>query len=149
MAFDLQDLTSSYDLSADGVCMIGTVKLGGFKSGTLTFAADTIDNSTRDDQGWGASTAGNRTATLEVTYNKISDDECQKGIRSYALASDFQTQGVQIVYRSESGNTSTGSGFKGIFVLTNLSETQDKDGTAVEETATFASFGAITADNAT
>ena len=149
MAFTLVDLTNTYDLSSAGSLTIGTVALGGFKNGTLRFAGDSIDNSTRDDQGWAAMTSGNRSATLEITFNKITSDECQVGIRSYMLNADYQSKGVEIIYRSEDASTSAGSGFKGTFVLTDYSETQEKDGTAVECTATFSNFGAITADNAT
>lgn len=148
MAFTLSDLTSSYDISSEGTLFVGTEKLGGFKSGTLSFSADQVDNSTRDDQGWGKSAPGLRNATLEVTFNKLETDACQVGIRDYVINSAFETKGVQIVYRSESKTTAPGTGFKGTFVLTAYSEQQSYDGTAVECSATFASWGEITSDTA-
>lgn len=146
--FNLKDLTSSYDISSEGTLTIGGVKLGGFKSGTLTFTADQVDNSTRDDQGWGKAAPGARNATLEITFNKLKDDACQVGLRGYVVKADFQSKGVEIVYRSESNQTSEGTGFKGTFILTNYSEQQSYDGTAVECSATFASWGELKADNA-
>ena len=76
MAFTLKDLTTSYDISSEGTLHVGGELLGGFKSGTLTFSADQVDNSTRDDQGWGKSAPGLRNATLEVTFNKLETDAC-------------------------------------------------------------------------
>lgn len=149
MAFALTDLTNSYELSSEGTLNIGGEKLGGFKSGTLSFSADTIDNATRDDQGWTKPAPGNRSASLQVTWNKLEADACQVGIRGYIINGDFQTKGVAVMYRSESKATAPGDGFKGVFVLTNYEETQGMDGTAVECSATFASWGPIVADNAT
>ena len=149
-AFTLKDLTdNSYDLSCNGSLYIGTVKLGGFKSGTLSFSADTIDNATRDDQGWTKPAPGNRSASLQVTWNKLETDACQVGIRAYMINGDFQTKGVAVVYRSESKTTAPGDGFKGVFVLTNYEETQGMDGTAVECSMTFAAYGEIVSDTAT
>lgn len=146
MAFALTDLTSSYELSSEGTLTIGGELLGGFKSGSLNFSADTIDNSTRDDQGWTKPAPGNRSASLEVTWNKLETDACQVGIRGYILNADFQTKGVAVVYRSESKSTAPGDGFSGVFILSNYGETQGMDGTAVECTATFNSWGPIASD---
>lgn len=141
----LTDLTTSYDLGADGKLTIGGKVLGGFKSGNLSFSADTVDNSTRDDQGWQAACPGTRTATLEVTFNKIKTDDCQKGIRQWLLLDDYQTKGAVVKFVS---SDTAGGGFSGTFCLTGYTENQGYDGTAVECTATFNSFGAITADAA-
>ena len=149
MAFTTIDLSARYDLSKNGTLTVGTCLLGGFKSGSLTLEADTNDNSTRDDQGWTAEAPSSRSATLEVTYNKLATDEAQVGIRGLFLDPDYVTKGVQIVYRSENAQTSAGTGFKGTFCLTNYSESQEKGGEAVECTATFTGYGAIVADNAT
>lgn len=146
MAFALTDLTNSYELSSEGTLSIGGEVLGGFKSGSLSFSADTIDNATRDDQGWTKPAPGNRSASLEVTWNKLETDACQVGLRSYIVNSDFQTKGVAVVYRSESKTTAPGDGFKGLFIMTNYSENQGMDGTAVECSATFASWGPIVSD---
>ena len=146
MAFALTDLTNSYELSSEGTLSIGGEVLGGFKSGSLSFSADTIDNATRDDQGWTKPAPGNRSASLEVTWNKLETDACQVGLRSYIVNSDFQTKGVAVVYRSESKATAPGDGFKGLFIMTNYSENQGMDGTAVECSATFASWGPIVSD---
>lgn len=148
MAFTTIDLSARYDLSKNGTLTVGTCLLGGFKSGSLTLEADTNDNSTRDDQGWTAEAPSSRSATLEVTYNKLATDEAQVGIRGLFLDPDYVTKGVQIVYRSENAQTSAGTGFKGTFCLTNYSESQEKGGEAVECTATFTGYGAIVADNA-
>ena len=131
MAFTLTDLTQSYDLSSQGTLTIGNCLLGGFKSGTLSFSADTIDNATRDDQGWGKGAPGTRNATLEVTFNKLESNECQVGLRNYAVNADFQKKGVAVIYRSESKETAPGTGFSGTFVMTAYSEQQSFDGTAV------------------
>lgn len=147
MAFTLSDLTSSYDISSEGQLFIGGEKLGGFKSGSLSFSADQVDNSTRDDQGWAKSAPGNRSASLEVTFNKLETDACQVGLRGYLVNADFQSKGVAVVYRSESKGTSPGTGFSGIFVMTAYSENQGMDGTAVECSATFQSWGPLTPDN--
>lgn len=146
-AFTLKDLTdNSYDLSCNGSLYIGTVKLGGFKSCTLSFSADTVDNATRDDQGWAKQAPGNRSGSLEVTCNKMETDPCQVGLRAYIISGEYQEKGVEIVYRSEDESTAPGTGFKGTFVLTNYSETQGMDGTAVECSMTFAAYGEIVSD---
>lgn len=46
MAFTLSDITNSYVLGQDGEITIGGEKLGGYKSGSLSFSAETVDNST-------------------------------------------------------------------------------------------------------
>lgn len=148
MAFTTIDLSTRYDLSKNGTLTVGTCLLGGFKSGSLTIESDTNDNSTRDDQGWAAEAPSSRSASLEVTYNKLATDAAQVGIRGLILDNDYVTKGVQIVYRSENASTSAGTGFKGTFCLTNYSESQEKGGEAVECTATFTGYGAIVADNA-
>lgn len=151
MAFTPVSLTSKYDLSRNGIMTIGTVELEGFKSASISFSGDSIDNSTRDDGDWSVSFPGRRNATLSITCNKVVDgsDECQAGIRDLWLNDDFGTKAVQIVYRSENGSTSKGSGFKGTFILTGYSESQQYSGEAVEISLEFASFGTITADDAT
>lgn len=144
VAFTLTDITASYVLSRNGKLTIGTCDLGGFKSGSLNIESDSTDNSTRDDQGWTKTDAGKRTATLEVTYNLIATDACQQGIRALAAGSDFLSKGVAISYATAS---SGGSSFSGTFRLTSYSESQESDGEAVEATATFESYGAVTATN--
>lgn len=146
MSLVLTDLTSTYDLSCNGSLTIGGEELGGFKSGSLSFSADTVENSTRDDQGWKSNAPGNRSATLEVTFNKIANNACQIGLRKYVVDSDFLTSGVAIVYKSASA---AGGGFSGVFVLTAYSENQGMDGTAVECSATFMNYGEITSDATT
>lgn len=151
MAFTSTSLTNSYDLSRNGSMNIGSVALEGFKSGSISFSADTIDNTTRDDGDWQVSIPGRRNATLQITCNKVVDGsaECQKGIRDLWLASDFGNKGVAIIYRSEATATAPGTGFKGTFVLTGYSESQQYAGEAVEISMEFASYGAIVKDTAT
>lgn len=141
----LTDLTTQYDLGADGTLTIGGIELGGFKSGNLSFSADTIDNSTRSDGGWQSAAAGTRVATLEVTFNKMKSDSCQNGLREWLMLDEFQTKGAEITFVSSS---TAGGGFNGVFCMTGYTENQGYDGTAVECTATFQSFGPITADGA-
>lgn len=142
--FTLTDISQSYALSRNGVLTIGGGKLGGFKNGSLSIESDSTDNSTRDDQGWSKTDAGKRTATLEVTYNIIASDVVQNGIRALATTNDFNTKGVTIAYSTASTG---GSSFSGTFRLTSYSETQEKDGEAIEAQATFESYGAVTATN--
>lgn len=151
MAFTEVTLNTTYDLSRNGVMNIGSLDLEGFKSASISFSADSVDNSTRDDGDWNVSFPGRRNATLSITCNKVVDGsaECQKGIRDLWLKSTFGTKGVQIIYRSENGTSSAGTGFKGVFILTGYSESQQFAGEAVEISLEFASFGTITADDAT
>lgn len=151
MAFATTNLTSKYDLSRNGIMTIGTVELEGFKSASISFSADSVDNSTRDDGDWNVAMPGRRNASLSITCNKVVDgnDECQAGIRDLWLNENFGTKGVQIVYRSEDGSTSAGTGFKGTFILTGYSESQQYAGEAVEISLEFQSYGTITADDAT
>lgn len=149
MAFTPVSLTTKYDLSRNGVMTIGTVELEGFKSASISFQADSVDNTTRDDGDWGVAYPSRRNATLSITCNKVVDgsDECQAGIRDLWLNENFGTKAVQIIYRSENGSTSKGSGFKGIFILTGYSESQQFSGEAVEISLEFQSCGAIVADD--
>lgn len=151
MAFAPVTLSNTYDLSRDGSLKIGSVELEGFKQGTISFSADTIDNTTRDDDDWQVSVPGRRNATLSITCNKVVDgsDECQAGIRDLWLSDTFGNKGVAVVYRSEATATAPGTGFKGTFVLTGYSESQQYAGEAVEISMEFASYGAITSDTAT
>lgn len=149
MAFTEVTLNTSYDLSRNGVMNIGSLDLEGFKSASISFSADSVDNSTRDDGDWQVSFPGRRNASLSITCNKVVDAECQAGIRDLWLKSTFGTKGVTIIYRSENGSTSEGTGFKGVFILTGYSESQQYAGEAVEISMEFASFGTIVADDAT
>ena len=148
MAFTTTNLTTSYDLSSQGSCKIGTLELNGFTGGTFTIEGESIENYARGDGGWTVAAPGKRSGTLEVTFLKLPTDACQVGIRSLMLDADYQSKGVSIEYFSNKSNPSDGSGFKGTFVLTNYSEQQQTGGEAVECTANFAAYGAITADNA-
>lgn len=151
MAFTPTSLTTNYDLSRNGTLKIGGVELEGFKSGSISFSADTVDNTTRDDDDWQVSAPSRRNATLSITCNKVVDgsDECQAGIRGLWLSSTFGNKGVAVVYRSEATTTAPGTGFKGTFILTSYSESQQYAGEAVEISMEFASYGAITSDTAT
>lgn len=148
MAFTPVTLSNTYDLSRNGSMKIGSVELEGFKSGSISFSADTVDNTTRDDGDWQVSAPGRRSATLSITCNKVIDgsDECQAGIRDLWLNAQFGNKGVEIIYRSEATATAPGTGFKGTFVLTGYSESQQYAGEAVEIQLEFASYGSITAD---
>lgn len=166
-------LSNTFDLSREGLLKFGCATdkadksgynwtttglktLRGFKSGTLSFEGNSIDNSTRDEQGWSTDNTGTRSASLEITFNKISadtvsiegvdtDNDAQKFIRQLILDGTWGETGVGIVYQSNSG-TGTGNAFAGIFVLTNYSENSSYDGTAVECSASFKSFGEIYTD---
>lgn len=148
MAFTTVDLTTSYDLSSQGLCTIGTVELGGFTGGTLTIQGESVENYARGDGGWVVNAPGKRSGTLEVTYLKLSTDACQTGIRNLMLDADYQKKGVNIIFRSEKADPSAGTGFKGLFTLTSISEQQQEGGQAVECTAQFSAYGAIELDNA-
>lgn len=151
MAFAPTTLSTNYDLSRNGSLKIGGVELEGFKSGSISFSADTVDNTTRDDSDWQVSAPGRRNATLSVTCNKVVDgsDECQAGIRDLWLNASFGNKGVEVIYRSEATASAPGTGFKGLFVLTGYTESQQYAGEAVEISMEFASYGAIAKDNAT
>lgn len=144
MSFTLSDITNSYVLGQDGEITIGGEKLGGYKSGSLSFSAETVDNSTRDDQGWAKQNTGKRSASLSVTYNRVSGDPCQEGLISLFLASNYNEKGVEVKYYNASGEASAG-GFSGVFVLTSYSEAPGMDSTAVECQAQFESWGPIVA----
>ena len=138
MAFTTVPLTSSYDLSSQGSCSIGTCDLKGFTGGTLTIQGESVENYARGDGGWTVAAPGKRSGTLEVTFLKLPTNDCQAGIRTLILDADYQNKGVEIVYRSNASSPSDGSGFKGTFVLTNYSEAQQTGGEAIECTANFA-----------
>lgn len=160
----LADLAGKYDISANGSMNIGGLELEGFKSGTLTLTAETVDNGTRGDNGWGSAMPGKRSGTLSITCNKIKDADpaetgCQKGLRAYFLGADFLTKGVKVIYKSApdtqsnsaygedfGSNAVVTTGFEGVFVLTSMAESQQSGGEAVEITYEFQSNGAITAN---
>lgn len=147
MAFTLTDISQSYELSSQGTLKIGTVKLGGFKSGTLSFSSTSTDNSTRDDQGWTKNAKGKRSSQLQVTYNKMTSDECQIGLRAYMLHADFDKKGVAVEYRTEDNETAPGDGFAGTFTLADYSEsTPDEQSGAIECSITLDNWGPITSD---
>lgn len=144
MAFTLTDITNSYVLSNEGQLTLGTCVLGGYKSGTLSFQADTVDNSTRDDQGWTKSNLGKRSASLSVTFNKIDGDECQEGLVTLFLSSTYAGKGLEVKFE-QSATEPTKGGFSGVFILTNYSESVGMDATAVECQITLESWGPIVA----
>lgn len=147
MAFTTTSLTSSYDLSSQGSCLIGTCELKGFTGGTLTIEGEAIENYARGDGGWVVGAPGKRSGSLEVTFLKLPTNDCQAGIRALILDANYQTKGVPIVYRSNASSPSDNSGFSGTFVLTNYSEQQQTGGEAVECTANFAAYGALAVDS--
>ena len=144
MAFTLTDIANSYVLSNEGQLTLGTVVLGGYKSGTLSFQADTVDNSTRDDQGWTKSNLGKRSASLSVTFNKIDGDEAQDGLVTLFLSSTYAGKGIEVKF-AQSATEPTKGGFSGVFILTNYSESVGMDATAVECQITLESWGPIVA----
>lgn len=144
MAFTLTDITNSYVLSNEGQLTLGTVPLGGYKTGTLSFQSETVDNSTRDDQGWTKSNLGKRSASLSVTFNKIDGDECQEGLVTLFLSSTYAAKGVEVKFKQSATEENKG-GFSGVFILTNYSETVGMDATAVECQITLESWGPIVA----
>ena len=148
MSFQTVPLTTSYDLSSQGSCKIGTLELKGFTGGTLTIQGESVENYARGDGGWTVAAPGKRSGTLEVTFLKLPTDECQQGIRGLILDANYQKLGVPIEYLSNESNPSDGSGFKGTFVLTSYSEQQQTGGEADVCTANFAAYGALIADNA-
>ena len=167
MATSLTTLTGLYNLNGNGSLDVGGTitksgttatytageELGGFKSGSISFDASTVDNSARGDGGWAVNSPGSRSATIELTWNKLEGDDgqdCLTGMLTQASA-DWATKGVAIRYQSANGNPTTSGtiidGFFGVFVPTAYSENQtgggDADGTAVECSMTLASNGEI------
>lgn len=148
------DLSNAYDISSLGSLTCGGLKLEGFKTGNLSMTGDTVDNSTRDEQGWASNAPGKRSATLSVTCNKVAsgaDNEtgCQSGLRELYLSDDWQSKAFEVVMRSENNSTSKGTGIKGLFIITNYSESQQAGSEAIEIQMEFQSVGALTADNST
>lgn len=161
MSFTTTNLTGSYALNGNGdlVCggtitttqgtttFSGGESLKGFKSGTLNITASSVDNSARGDGGWAVNAPGSRSATLEITFNRIASDTTQQSMIDMLTAadSDFRTKGVAISYKTSDG-TNTKEIF-GVFVPTDYSQSQsgggDADGTAEEVSMTFASWSPL------
>ena len=161
MSFSTTTLANSYSLNANGTMIVGGTiatsggtatfsggeSLGGFKSGSISFDASSIDNSTRGDGGWAKNAPGARSATIDLTWNKLETDAGQVGLMGLLTQSqeDWSENGVAIKYTSTNGTDT--SGFFGVFVPTSYSENQtgggDADGTAVECSMTLASYGEI------
>ena len=161
MAFNTTSLSNSYSLNGNGTLNVGGTitgtgssatyaageDLGGFKSGSISFDASSIDNSTRGDGGWALNSPGSRSATIDLTWNKLETDAGQIGLMGLITQAqaDWSTKGVAIKYTSTNGTDT--SGFFGVFVPTAYSESQsgggDNDGTAVECTMTLASYQEI------
>ena len=154
-------LSGSYSLNANGRLNVGGtiasgvysagLELEGFKSGSVSFDASTIDNSTRGEGGWAVNAPGSRSCTIELTWNKkelesgqTTSDNAQALLMSMLTQSqaDWSTKGINIAYLSSNGTTK--SGFAGLFVPTAYSENQsgggDADATAVECSMTLASY---------
>lgn len=168
MSFNLTNLTGSYALNGNGDLIVGGSittgsggvqsftggeSLKGFKSGTLNITASSVDNSARGDGGWAVNSPGSRTATLEVTFNRIISDTTQQSLIDLFTASDtdFKTKGVAIAYKTSDGATT--KTIYGVFVPTDLSQNQtgggDADGTAEEVSITFASWSPLSKDSTT
>ena len=160
----LVDLPLSYSLNSNGSLDVGgTVsggtytsgnELGGFKSGSISFEATTVDNSTRGEGGWAVNSPGARSCTLELTWNKLETDAAQVelvGMWTQTQA-NWNNKGIYIRYKSTNGKSGTEleeSGFYGIFVPTAYSENQtgggDNDATAVECSMTLVNYKELTA----
>lgn len=174
MAFALSSLTGSYSLNGNGSLDVGGtitesggsftyangVELTGFKSGSISFSAGSVDNSTRGEGGWAAAAPGARSCTLDITYNKIdgayssqsATSDPQYNLREMfsQVQADWSSKAVAIKYTSKAKNSAgkwVTSGFFGLFIPTSYSESQsgggDNDGTAVECSMSFASYGQI------
>lgn len=165
-------LSNTYDLSCNGSMYLGgwtaldtynvTLNplhlLKGFKTGSISFEGQTVDNSTRDDQGWTSDDNSTRSATLSVTFNKISrqsvdpknddpefDNHAQEALRELILSNEFSSHGIGITFKSNS-DTGSGNSFSGVFVMTSMSESQQQGAEAVEVQCEFKSFGQIYLD---
>lgn len=152
--FATSDLSNMFDLSSLGSVTCGGLLLEGFKTGTLAMTGETVDNSTRDNQGWAANAPGKRSATLSLTCNKVAvgaDNEtgCQSALRALYLSDDWVSKAFEVVMKSENNATSKGTGVKGLFIITNYSEAQQAGSEAIEIQMELQSVGALTADNAT
>ena len=128
-----------------------TGDLGGFKSGSISFDASSVDNSTRGDGGWAINAPGVRSATIELTWNKLETDHAQDELvdmLTFAQA-DWQGKGIAVAYLSADTTGTNKSGFCGTFVPTAYSENQtgggDNDATAVECSMTLVSYGPVCA----
>lgn len=150
MAFVTKTLTEEYDLSENGSMLIGTCELGGFQGGSLKIDASTSTFSVRGQGGWVHSVPGKRKSTIEVTYVKDGTDAAQVGIRDLSIDAQYQTKGIEIIYRSESATVSAGTGYKGTFVLASYSEEQQasEGNDVVTCKASFEGYGALVQDNA-
>ena len=130
-------------------------ELGGFKSGSISFDASSVDNSTRGEGGWAVNSPGSRSATIELTWNKLETDAGQDALVDMITfsQSDWQNKGIAIAYLSSDGAATSPeeSGFCGVFVPTSYSETQsgggDNDATAVECSMTLVSYREISSIN--
>jgi hypothetical protein len=151
MAFVTKALTEEYDLSENGSMSIGTCELGGFQGGTLKIDSTTSTFSVRGQGGWVHSVPGKRKSAIEVTFVKDGTDAAQAGIRDLSVDAQYQTKGVEIVYRSENATVSAGTGYKGTFVLASYSEEQQasEGNVVVVCKANFEGYGALVKDNAT
>ena len=131
----------------------GGGELGGFKSGSISFDASSVDNSTRGEGGWAVNSPGSRSATIELTWNKLETDAGQDELVDMITfkQSDWQNKGIAIAYLSSDGaaTSPTQSGFCGVFVPTSYSENQsgggDNDATAVECSMTLVSYKEVSA----
>lgn len=160
MSCSTVSLTGKYALNGNGSLKVGGSisttttaaysggeELNGFKSGNLSISASSVDNSARGDGGWAVNGAGSRSATLEITFNRILGDTAQDFLLALFTADqdDFLTQGVAICYETGDG-TNTRQVF-GTFVPTDLTQNQtgggDADGTAEEVSITFSNYGAL------
>lgn len=159
----LTSLTGKYALNGNGDLIIGCTitppgsgtaasytggaSLKGFKSGSISFSASSVDNSARGDGGWAVNAAGSRSATLDVTFNRIIGDAAQDALISHmaSASSTFQNNGFGIAYITSNGTTT--KTILGVFVPTEYSQSQsgggDSDGTAEEVSFSFGSYGEL------
>lgn len=139
MAFTTTTLTNTYALGKDGVLTVGGETMGGVKSVSISYDADEIDVTTRDDNSYSKSLPGKRSVSIDVEYNKSETDAAQVGMRTLWLGNDYSSKGVSVTCKSGTN----GYGFSGTFVLTSMKEDQDMDD--VDGcTMSLRNFGAVT-----
>lgn len=139
MALETVSLSNTYALGKDGVLTVGGVTMGGVKSVSVSYEADEIDVTTRDDNSYTKALPGKRSVSIDVEYNKSETDEAQIGLRTLWLGSDYSSKGVVVSCKSGSN----GYGVTGTFVLTTLNEEQGMDD-VTGCSLSLRNFGAVT-----
>lgn len=132
-------LTNVVKLGKDCTLTIDGNQVLGINSVTITCESDSIDVSTRDDDGYAKELPGKKTVTLDVQLKRITPSGSGTDTQAplYTAWQSTEPTGVTV---TSSGGLLT---ISGTFVIESIEESQDLDD-AVNLSVSLKNYGAVT-----